>query len=125
MLTVDKWNHITVVLTGNDKNVKIYFNGKLAKKATHNINSWEPGAGDKNIPLSIGTLYPYGCGWGGNSNFSFQGWLDQVHIYEQALSSAQIQKLYAKEIKKHKLAEKTKTGLFRNQGSLFLKIIRL
>ncbi len=105
-LFVDKWNNIVIVLTGSNKNVKIYFNGELVKNSTHNINNWNPSRGDANRPLSIGTLYPYGCGWSGNTSFSFKGSIDNVRIYKGALSSAQIQKFYAEEARKYGIAVK-------------------
>lgn len=34
---------------------------------------------------------------------SFDGWIDDVNVYTEALSSAQIQKLYAQGREKHKI----------------------
>lgn len=89
------WSHV-VATVDTDKNMKIYINGALAGSGTHDITSWNPPGceGDKNLPLSIGTLYPYGEGWAGSTTFSFDGLLDDVRIYNRALSPTEIQNLY-------------------------------
>jgi len=43
----------------------------------------------------IGGYYPYGTGWAGNTGYSFDGSVDNVRIYAAALTSSEIQKLYA------------------------------
>jgi hypothetical protein len=104
-LSANAWNHIVMTVVGTTKNVIVYFNGKMVKDTTHNITGWTPSAGDRNIPLSIGTLYPYGT-WGGNTGFSFNGLIDEVCIYERALSSSEIQQHYADGAEKHQIALK-------------------
>ena len=102
-LSTDTWHHIAVTV-GSDKKVKIYLDGKNRKDTTHNISAWVPSAGDSNRPLSIGTLYSYGCAWGGHSGHAFDGMIDDVRIYNEALSSAQIQQHYAAGAPSHGIA---------------------
>ncbi|MFQ6056804.1 MAG: LamG-like jellyroll fold domain-containing protein [Methanosarcinales archaeon] len=81
--TVSKgeWHHITVVLLGSPKFVKIYIDGRLSEEGTHGITQWAPVYGDTDVQLSIGTLYPYGVwdGYYGGSpayDFSYDGTID-------------------------------------------------
>lgn len=88
------WNHI-VATVDSSKNMNIYINGALANSATHNITAWTPvSCADGNVSLAIGTLYPYGAGWGGNTGFSFKGLMDDTRIYNRVLSAAEIQAMY-------------------------------
>lgn len=88
------WHHIAA--TFNDQNeVKIYIDGEESQDSNHTIYNWIPtGGGDTNIDLAIGTLYPYGEGWVGNTGFSFNGTIDDVIIYNRTLSEDQIKELY-------------------------------
>ncbi|MGI9158943.1 MAG: LamG-like jellyroll fold domain-containing protein [Saprospiraceae bacterium] len=80
-LTIGTWTHVTMVHDGSKD--LIYFNGvKVNEKNA-------PGALDK-------TRYPLGIGYDpiDNSGF-FDGALDDVQIYNRALSDAEIAALYA------------------------------
>ena len=97
------WSQVVMTLDSS-KNMKLYINGALVNSGTHDLVSWvAPSCGDSNLPLSIGTLYPYGEGWGGNTGFSFQGFLDDVRIYNRALSATEITKLYQSGAVKQKM----------------------
>jgi len=103
----NKWYHIAVDLKGSISSVKIYIDGSLAKSGTHSITDWNPTIGDTNISLSIATLYPYGAGWAGNNGYSFNGLIDDVRIYNQSLTSAQIEKIFVEGLERHRnLAKK-------------------
>lgn len=84
------WTHVLVTIEGSSGAVKIYFNGQLVKSDTHNISSWTPSGGDANTSLCIGSLFPYGSGWAGNVEFSFDGKIDDVRFYNYALSAEQV-----------------------------------
>jgi len=84
------WSHVSFSIDGATKAVNIYINGVLAKSATYDISSWTPVSGDASIPLAIGTLYPYGEGWAGNTGFSFKGLIDEVKVYNSTLSADDI-----------------------------------
>ena len=95
LVTVSKnvWHMVTFTVAA-DKSVKIYVDGTLADSETHTISSWVPPGGDTSKSLAIGTLYPYGTGWAGDATFTFGGSIDDVRIYNRALSAAEIQALY-------------------------------
>jgi hypothetical protein len=60
-LSTGAWHHVAA--TVNAANVmKIYVDGVEAASGTHSITSWTPPHTDLNLPLAIGTLYPYGTG---------------------------------------------------------------
>ena len=92
-ITADAW-HYVVASVNTAKDMSIYFDGDLKKSETHTITGWTPSGGDGNLKVTIGTLYPYGEGWGGNSTFTMNGSLDEVQIFNQALSPQQISALY-------------------------------
>jgi len=84
ILTVDKWYY--AVLTSNNGTMTWYFDGVAVSPST-----------SMNESTAISVL---GSKYSGSS-IRFTGKLDQVRIYEQALSSTQIKKLYVEGLKKH------------------------
>jgi hypothetical protein len=78
----------------SSKNVKLYINGTLSRSAVHGITDWTPSSGNASVPLCIGTLYPYGEGWGGNTGFTFDGKIDDARMYNRVLSATEIAALY-------------------------------
>jgi prepilin-type N-terminal cleavage/methylation domain-containing protein len=89
-----KWSHVAVV-ADSSRNVKIYVDGALKGSGTHSIVNWTPSTGDSGTPLCIGSLYPYGGGWGGNTGFSFEGLIDDPMIFTKTLTAAEIRNIYA------------------------------
>ncbi len=88
-----QWTLVTVTVT-TAKLVTVYLNGVAIGSTSHAISSWVPPSGNALTPLCIGTLYPYGDGWGGNTGFSLDGRIDDVRIYNQALSATEVAALY-------------------------------
>jgi len=86
---VNKWTHI--VVTDDTSTAKMYINGKLI----------DTGPGRTTI---ISTNLRFGTRLS-NEGY-FQGLMDDIRVYDQALSSAQIKKLYVEGLEGHKLAEK-------------------
>lgn len=84
--TREEWTHLGITLNATSKEVKIYRNGKLIQTTTHNISDWTPTSGNSNLSLCIGSLYPYGSSWTGNTTFSFEGSLDEIKFYNSTLS---------------------------------------
>lgn len=98
-----KWSFIAATVDSSN-NVKIYVDGSLKISGSHTIASWVPVAGDQNLPLAIGTLFPYGSGWGGNTSFSFFGLIDDPRVFTKALVAEQIQRFYAESQETRRLA---------------------
>jgi prepilin-type N-terminal cleavage/methylation domain-containing protein len=88
-----RWTFVAATVDSS-KNIKIYIDGAIKASATHDISSWTP-AIENWMPLVIGSLYPYGSGWGGNSGFSFNGLIDDPRVFNDAFSAERIKKLYA------------------------------
>lgn len=88
-----QWSLVTVTVS-SAKVISVYFNGQLVGSTSHTIVSWTPPSGNTSAPLCIGTLYPYGEGWAGNSSFSFNGKIDDARIYSKVLSATEVATLY-------------------------------
>lgn len=101
----DKWTFIAVTLDSAN-NISVYIDGALKYSGSHTVSSWVPSAGDLNIPLAIGTLYPYGSSWSGNVSYSFNGLIDDPRVFAKALVAEQVGKLYASGLPEHLFASK-------------------
>jgi len=92
LLSTGVWYHL--VGTYDKTYVRLYINGNLDKSvaATGDINS-------SSVSVKIGAF--------GNLNFRFfDGLIDEVRIYSQALSANEIQQHYVEGLKNHPLAQK-------------------
>jgi len=89
-LTDGEWNHIVITMDGGLSKVSLYINGKYDNSASHSITNWEPVAGDNNVSLLFGCLFPYGSGWSGNTGFCVQGEIDEIKVYNAALTEDEI-----------------------------------
>ncbi|NUM77552.1 T9SS type A sorting domain-containing protein, partial [candidate division KSB1 bacterium] len=78
---VDKWYHLTALYSGAD--FEIYVNGEL-----DGFSSWTGAILQTTIDLMIGQVLP------NNRSYNFSGVIDDVRIYNYALSVAEIEKLY-------------------------------
>lgn len=77
------WQHLFLVADRNLNNMKMYVNGSLYSENT--ITLWQTGSStSNNISLQIGR---YSSGY-------YKGRIDNVRIYNRALSEAEIQTLY-------------------------------
>jgi hypothetical protein len=79
---VDKWYNLTALYSGAD--FEIYVNGEL-----DGFSSWAGAILQTTIDLMIGQVLP------NNRNYNFKGEIDDVRLYNYALSVAEIKKLYA------------------------------
>ena len=96
LLPQNAWSHIVITHNGTEPSItssKIYFNGNNVKVAL-DYGSW--GFTKVNI-VRIGA--------GGSLNEFFPGRIDEVAIYKEALTSYQIQQLYAQGLPRHQLAK--------------------
>jgi Concanavalin A-like lectin/glucanases superfamily/Secretion system C-terminal sorting domain len=80
-LSVDTLYNVSVTFSGSD--MEIYLNGKLDA-----FTNFSGQILQTNIDLMIGQVLP------GNSNYNFSGILDDIRIYDFALSREEIQNLY-------------------------------
>ena len=95
VLTPDSWHHIVLTLDSN-KNVKIYVDGDQTTADTCTITDWTPPSADANVPLILGSIYPYGPDWEGLSRVSFKGLLDDVAIWQRTLTASEVAALWNK-----------------------------
>ena len=86
----DEWSHIGFAYDA--ANITMYVNGESKGVFTPSIN------GD----LTTGFLGNLQIGRRGSGDY-FKGMLDEVQIYDQALSSAEVQQLYAESDNKYKI----------------------
>ena len=80
---------ILAVLT-DSKTMSLYVNGIQVATGDFHIRNWNPVHGDSHEPLALGTWFPYGPGWSGNTSYSFQGMLENVQIYRRVLTPTQV-----------------------------------
>jgi hypothetical protein len=81
---VQTWTHVTVVATSSD--TKLYINGVLRKSI---------GAMKLGTKASANTVIG-GTGEGkGGDNDPFKGMIDEVRVYNRALSAVEVQQVYA------------------------------
>lgn len=87
------WHHIAGVAGGGT--MSIYVDGTLSASVPDPFVTLSPTVADLNLPLVIGSVYPYGQGWAGNEFASFLGTLDDVRVYKRALSPEEVAALAA------------------------------
>ena len=85
-ISYNKWSQI--VTTWDGSVITHYVNGKLVWKDTNTSS------GTSQVIVAV-------AGYGSRK---MKGMLDDIRIYEDDLSEAQIQKLYAEELKQHRLS---------------------
>ena len=88
-LPAGQWYDILAVLT-DSKTMSLYVNGIQVATGDFHIRNWNPVHGDSHEPLALGTWFPYGPGWSGNTSYSFQGMLENVQIYRRVLTPTQV-----------------------------------
>ena len=81
-LQPNQWQHIVITQNISNNEKKIYVNGSLSATSTNSINV--TGA---TYSLIIG-------GYSGYNNSAYTGSIDQVRIFNKALSSSEVSKLY-------------------------------
>jgi len=89
----DAWHHV-VATVSSDSSVKLYVDGALGNNGTHSIIGWAPSSGNGKHVLCIGTLYCYAPGWAGNTGHAFDGLIDEVAIYNRALTATEVKDHY-------------------------------
>lgn len=99
-LNDEKWHHVSIVLFGGEQadlstHVLIYIDGKLEKTANKSIGKVDTETNHpKSRPLSIGRNLAF---TNPNNKLQtkrfFQGWLDEIYVFDTALNKQQILRL--------------------------------
>lgn len=94
-LTEGAWGQVAMTLNQARFMVN-YVDGVLDSSKTHSVTAYDniPPAGDLNYALTIGSVFPYTAGWGGHTSYSFTGGIDDVRIYNRALTANEIAEIY-------------------------------
>ncbi len=85
-----KWHHLLMTVTRNSK-IRFYVDGVFELESTS--LGKVTGALNNPLPLTIGSMSPNSTGWARN----FEGGIDDVRIYNRALSAQEITQLYQSE----------------------------
>jgi hypothetical protein len=88
-INISQWHFISVTLNGND--LKVYLNGQLAENTSNQQALTNGSAGD----FLVGGLFIP------NPNFNINPILDDVAIYNRALTASEIMQLYQQTISKY------------------------
>jgi|GEM_PF-788793 len=94
-ITADQWNHILVTKAGDSTTVKFYVNGQPA--GTDTVAATGIAYSGSYTTRYIGTssaTYPYSGTYEFGSKQYLDGSLDEVRIYNRALSSREVRQLY-------------------------------
>ncbi len=86
-LTWGVWHYIVGTFNGSDKKIKIYVDGVLKNEADHPDSTLYV---DSNQKVGVGGEWASEVGW----RFFFNGSIDEVKIYNRALSAAEIRYHY-------------------------------
>ncbi len=91
--TFGNWNFVTVSSwrTNGQQIVELYVDGKLVKSEP--ITSIAPGYDNQNLLIGMNG-YSAAAGNGWNAQREFEGFMDDVRIYNRGLSAAEIEELY-------------------------------
>jgi hypothetical protein len=96
-LTKGAWHHVAAV-ADSANNMAVYVDGSLAATRTNPISDWLSGAGwtgtNSNLPLALGTLFPYPAPWTGAASHALDGKLDEMAVWNDALDGAKIVSIY-------------------------------
>ena len=92
----NKWTHICASrdISGVGGKINWYKDGKFFQKRTYINDIYDPAPSNNNFIIGDGYVSP------------FNGLIDEARIYERALTSAQVKKLYVEGLEKYKLAER-------------------
>ena len=87
-ISTGAWHHVAATVDSS-KATKLYIDGALVNSGAHTITTWTPT--DSNRPLVIGSKYNNAAGSYGST--TLDGRLDNVRVYDQALTLDEIKTL--------------------------------
>jgi alpha-tubulin suppressor-like RCC1 family protein len=82
------WTHVAATLDGSSGTMSIYTNGVLAGQTTTSVRPFGPLIAGDSPGIGIGNVND------GFNNFPFTGDIDEISLYNRALSAAEIQAIY-------------------------------
>jgi len=88
-ITDNKWHFLTATFSSSSDSMKLYVDGKLSNDKSATLTTLS--AGTIPIPLEIGRVYRKG--WAPSGGY-FNGIIDEVRIYNRALTASEIKELY-------------------------------
>jgi len=90
--TVSKgiWHYVAATANNVTQEVRIYIDGRLSKSGTNTVTDWTPSSGNSNRALTIGCIYPYTTTCSAGTSYAFYGLIDEVKIYNYALSEDEV-----------------------------------
>lgn len=95
-ISAGSWHLVTATIDASS-HVALFMDGVQSASGTSTVASWVPGApGDQNVNVVFFCIFPYGnnsCA--GSSTYVFKGSMDDVRVYNRALSPAEVTQLYA------------------------------
>jgi hypothetical protein len=88
-----RWEHLSIVI--NPTQFAAYRNGTINSGFTnHGLTVNTTDFGNANLPLALMTLYPYGSGWPGRTDFSSLGDSSIFRLYNRVLTPDEILQNY-------------------------------
>lgn len=92
-VSAGSWHHVAVVMYSSSS-VNFYIDGALTVSNASGISNWVPGAGDNNVKIVMGCVYPYeSATCAGASTQDYKGLLDDVRVYTRVLSPNEVKSL--------------------------------
>jgi hypothetical protein len=87
-LTYNQWTHVAATLDGSTGTMSIYTNGVLADQTVTAVRPFGDLIPEDSPGVGIGNLND------GQNNFPFTGDIDEISLYNRALTTAEIQSIY-------------------------------
>ena len=84
-----EWTHVAATLDGNSGWMSLYTNGVLAAQTTTSVRPFGPLLADQFPGIGIGNVND------GGNNFPFVGDLDEMSLYDRALSGEEVKAIYS------------------------------
>ncbi|TXL13492.1 hypothetical protein BMR06_16780, partial [Methylococcaceae bacterium HT5] len=86
---INEWHHVTGIIDNTNGVIKYYLDGELASE-----KSIPPYSTTNSYPLIMGRHFTSRDGHSGIYKYQFKGMIDEVRIYERALSETEIQEVH-------------------------------
>ncbi|HZI33848.1 MAG TPA: LamG domain-containing protein, partial [Candidatus Binatia bacterium] len=83
-----QWTHVAATLDGSTGLMRIYTNGLLATQITTDVRPFGALLPDQSPGIGIGNVND------GGNNFPFYGDIDEISLYNRALSQSEVQAIY-------------------------------